>query len=623
MGKYVWPCPGYSRMSSDYGYRIHPISGDRKFHDGIDLAAPSGTDILACGAGTVTVSGWNSGGYGNYIRIDHGGGLESFYGHCKALYVKAGATVKAGQRIAAVGTTGASTGNHLHFGMHRNGSSVNPLSYVSAKDTTANYTGSSTSTSTENRVRAKFTAYYPADNAMEGGFYDAQGNLLDPSKRTMAAPKSVPFGTQVTIIGTGTSRDGTTYTVNDRGGAITVENGVYHFDILMGTAAECNSWGVKYGYAILGGTGAAGTGGGGGTTTAETEKKEITTVVVQSVTGLSAVQKNQLLDLPPHLTNGMELRIQNDKIYVPCVAGEVKLERSRKGEPAKLTFTVMKDAILNFQEGNPVTLHWNGMPAFAGFVFEKSRQDLEQIKVIAYDQMRYLKNEDTLSYENKTYAELLRMLAADYGLKCGQITDTKYKIPHRLEEGTLLDMLQTASDLTVVATGKLYVLYDAFGALTLVGLDTMRMDSYVVDADTAQSFDYTSTIDKGVYNKIKLAVDNGDTGVRETYVYNDTGSQAVWGQLQYYEKLDEDTDPALLAEKAKALLAYYNRKNRSLKVKGAIGDINVRGGTLLAVFLNIGDIIVRNYMCVESVTHHFVDGLHTMDLTLAGGEFQA
>lgn len=60
-----------------------------------------------------------------------------------------------------------------------------------------------------------------------------------------------------------------------------------------------------------------------------------------------------------------------------------------------------------------------------------------------------------------------------------------------------------------------------------------------------------------------------------------------------------------------------------MKVKGAIGDINVRGGTLLAVFLNIGDIIVRNYMCVESVTHHFVDGLHTMDLTLAGGEFQA
>ena len=271
--------------------------------------------------------------------------MESFYGHCKALYVKAGATVKAGQRIAAVGTTGASTGNHLHFGMHRNGSSVNPLSYVSAKDTTANYTGSSTSTSAENRVRAKFTAYYPADNAMEGGFYDAQGNLLDPSKRTMAAPKSVPFGTQVTIIGTGTSRDGTTYTVNDRGGAITVENGVYHFDILMRTAAECNSWGVKYGYAILGGTGAADTGSGTGA--AATEKKEITTVVVQSVTGLSAVQKNQLLDLPPHLTNGMELRIQNDKIYVPCVAGEVKLERSRKGEPAKTD--VYRDEGCNFE----------------------------------------------------------------------------------------------------------------------------------------------------------------------------------------------------------------------------------------------------------------------------------
>ena len=94
-------------------------------------------------------------------------------------------------------------------------------------------------------VKALFTAYYPAANALEGGFLDAQGNRLDPSKKTCAAPPSVAFGTKVTVQGTGTSLDGETYTVNDRGGAIQIENGVYHFDLLMRTNAECNSWGRK------------------------------------------------------------------------------------------------------------------------------------------------------------------------------------------------------------------------------------------------------------------------------------------------------------------------------------------------------------------------------------------
>ncbi len=107
-------------------------------------------------------------------------------------------------------------------------------------------------------VKALFTAYYPANNALEGGYLDAQGNRLDPSKRTCAAPPSVPFGTKITVQDTGTSLDGVTYTVNDRGGAIQIENGVYHFDLLMSSNAECNRWGRKNGSAIIGGAGGSG-----------------------------------------------------------------------------------------------------------------------------------------------------------------------------------------------------------------------------------------------------------------------------------------------------------------------------------------------------------------------------
>lgn len=106
------------------------------------------------------------------------------------------------------------------------------------------------------KAKALFTAYYPANTKMEGGFYDSLGNRLDPSKRTCAAPKSIPFHTKIQTSGTGSFIDGKTYTVTDRGKAIKVVNGVYHIDILMSSAAECNRFGKKYGYIIIGdGTG--------------------------------------------------------------------------------------------------------------------------------------------------------------------------------------------------------------------------------------------------------------------------------------------------------------------------------------------------------------------------------
>lgn len=619
MGKYIWPCPGYSRISSGYGNRVCPFHG-QEFHDGIDLAAASGTPILAFGPGTVTMSGWN-GGYGNYISIDHGGGLMSFYGHCSALYVKKGASVKAGQKIAAVGTTGSSTGNHLHFGMHKNGSSVNPQSYVKDSDTTANYTGSGGSGTATNTVKAMFTAYYPANNAMEGGFLDAQGNLLDPSKRTCAAPPSVAFGTKMTVKGTGTSLDGVTYTVNDRGGAIQIENGVYHFDLLMSSNEECNNWGVRYGTAILGGDGAS-----GGAEQEEEKSKPITKVVVKSVTGVAGTRKEDLRQLPAYQQAGVELTIQNNanQMQNPVLEGDVVWETQRSGAPASLKFTVVKDDTLSFHEGNPVSFRFNSQNVFYGYVFTKSRSDSLLIDVTCYDQTRYFKNKDTISYENKTYAELVKLLAADYGLTVGTLADTKYKIPQRIEEGTIFDIFGNASDLTVINTGRVYNLFDDFGKLTLKAYADMLLPIYI-DEDTAQDYSYTSSIDSDVYNRIKLAYDNGDTGEREVHVLNDTTSQAKWGVLQYYAKLDSALSTADLQSKAKALLQYYNVIRRELTMKKVFGDVRARAGASVAVGMGLGDINIKNYMCIEKAKHTFSHGLHTMDLYLSGvrGEFSA
>ena len=128
-GMFQMPCPGYTRMSSDFGWRIHPTLGYNKFHNGVDFAAPKGTPILAAYSGKVVASAYNS-SMGNYIMIDHGSGLYTIYMHASKLYVSTGKTVSKGETIAAVGTTGRSTGNHLHFGVRLNGEYVSPWKYL-------------------------------------------------------------------------------------------------------------------------------------------------------------------------------------------------------------------------------------------------------------------------------------------------------------------------------------------------------------------------------------------------------------------------------------------------------------------------------------------------------------
>ncbi len=129
-GMFCWPAPSYTRISDDYGYRNHPILNVQQFHTGVDMAAPGGTPILAAYDGAVVQAAYNS-SMGNYVMIDHGSGLYTIYMHAQKLMVSAGDEVSRGEQIATVGTTGRSTGNHLHFSVRLNGSYVSPWGYIS------------------------------------------------------------------------------------------------------------------------------------------------------------------------------------------------------------------------------------------------------------------------------------------------------------------------------------------------------------------------------------------------------------------------------------------------------------------------------------------------------------
>ena len=198
-----------------------------------------------------------------------------------------------------------------------------------------------------------------------------------------------------------------------------------------------------------------------------------------------------------------ELLIQNgDRIFKPLVQDGVEWTTERKGAPSTLKFSVVKDGIIDFTEGNSVRLKVDGENVFYGFVFAKSRDKEQIISVTAYDQLRYLKNKDTYVYTNKTASDVIRMIIADFELNAGTIEDTSFVIATRTEDNKeLFDVIYNALDLELVNKGNLFILYDDFGQLCLKGADKMRVD-VLINGDTGENFEYKSSIDRSEERRV-------------------------------------------------------------------------------------------------------------------------
>ena len=296
--------------------------------------------------------------------------------------------------------------------------------------------------------------------------------------------------------------------------------------------------------------------------------------------------------------------VDGGRIYRPAVEEGITWSTERRSTPGKLTFKVLKDDIADFTEGSAVRFEAEGRKLFFGYVFKQQRTEEQIITVTAYDQLRYLKNKDTRVYTDKTASGLIQMIADDYQLRTGVIEDSGFIIESRIEENTsLFEMIENALDLTIQNRKEMYG------------------NSYLmIDEQTGQSYDYTSSIDDNTYNKVKLTYDNEDSGYRDVYIAQDSSNINRWGVLQYFDTLTEGENGQV---KADCLLELYNKKTRNLKISNAIGDSRVRAGSMVAVHLNLGDVTVKNFMLVEKVTHTYKESEHWMDLTLRGGEFVA
>lgn len=316
-----------------------------------------------------------------------------------------------------------------------------------------------------------------------------------------------------------------------------------------------------------------------------------------------------------------QLIIQNrdqTEQYDVCPVDAVKLTRGINCTPAKLDFTVLKDSVLSFVEGDVVRFSVNGEVVFQGFVFEKNNSSNEKIRVVAYDQLRYLKNKDCYVYKQLTATQLLKNICDDYKLTLDtDIANTQYVIPSRIEDNkTLQEIINQALDLTVInlQSHLPYFIYDDAGKICLKSLPALKTDVYI-DAECLTSYEYQSSIDKDTFNMVKVVREApGEQGkaLVNTGVIVDNEHIKEWGRLQYLMRPDDKMANAI--DRAKNIMLTKNRKTREIRLKGVLGDVRVRGGSSVYINLQMGDVALNNYFVVESVTHMFSDGQHAMDM---------
>ena len=280
-----------------------------------------------------------------------------------------------------------------------------------------------------------------------------------------------------------------------------------------------------------------------------------------------------------------------ETVISPLVTDSIEVSWERKATPGKLTFKMIFDE--RVQEGDQVSLKYRGKNMFLGYVFVRKMTKSNIVSITAYDQLRYLKSKAYYVFKSKKASDIVKLIAEDFKLTCGEIEDTGHVFEKRREDGTsLIDMVQGALSETLRLTGKRYVIYDDYGELTLKETEKLKLEDLIFDNTSGKDFDFESSIDKETYNQVVLDYVNDKEKKLEKYQVFDSANITKWGLLQYFEKIN--------------------------KLKGIFGDIRIRGGSSFIVYMDVAEFKLANYMLVDKVTHKFGFKEYFMDLDLEG-----
>ncbi|WP_019908289.1 XkdQ/YqbQ family protein [Paenibacillus sp. HW567] len=317
----------------------------------------------------------------------------------------------------------------------------------------------------------------------------------------------------------------------------------------------------------------------------------------------------------------VELLVKNKEGRIWDISGiatDITWKTSRSGKPSTLDLTLVDSGIyqhpkFGISNGDIIQFSKDGINVFYGFVFSIDTGIDQEIKLTAYDQIRYLLGNGSYVLQNVTVSELIQKIAKDYGLQTGVLDAAKYKIPSLIEDDKkLLDIIMGAIGSELQYKGQLMAFYDDFGKLTLRSSENMLLNVILGAGHYLYDYSLKRSIDEETYNTIFLYKDNEQSGKRDIYPVSDKENVERWGLLHLYQKADDKANAAQIQEKANNLLKMHNREKLSLSVQ-AIGDMRVRAGNFIYVLLDEFD---TQLFLVDQCSHKISGGEHTMSLDI-------
>ncbi len=247
-----------------------------------------------------------------------------------------------------------------------------------------------------------------------------------------------------------------------------------------------------------------------------------------------------------------------------------------------------------------------------GYIFTIDTENREIINITAYNQFRYLVARNTLVYREKKASEVVKMIAGEFKIDIGEIEDTKYIIPYRIEENkTIFDIIYNALDMTSKAGFKNYILFDDKGKLCLKSYEKMKEDLVLEDIDAFLGYRYKSSIDKNVYNSIKVSTKDRKTKLISTYLVEDENSKKEFGTLRLFKRLGNEYNSIQAKDYAKNILESNKKKEEKISIT-CFGNSKIFAGKIIS--FKFGENILP--MIVEKCVHSIKCGEHIMSLEL-------
>jgi len=309
----------------------------------------------------------------------------------------------------------------------------------------------------------------------------------------------------------------------------------------------------------------------------------------------------------------------------------ISLETQISDQPGKLSFDCIDDKNVFFNEGAVITFQVDDVGMFYGYVFTSKVCETDFISVTAYDQLRYLQNQDIYVISGLTASQVFEKICKDFQVKNWKVVNESSMIlPSYIHDNkTLFSIIDYGIGSELRFNKKWYIIRDNFGTLEFVDLSTLATEFIYSNTDNIFSYSFESTIDEDTYNQIKIyqenrenkkgkAVKSGGKVVSRDYALAENPStKALWGTLQYCEKSDKRLNPAQLQIYAETILSQKNRAIPKLSLTTQ-GNLKVSSGSQVFIYIDKVQekITDRNGFLVTACTHKFENNEHTMSMTL-------